>query len=76
MVFDFHKEIPVSLHMWFVFFPIDVLFLDKSRKVVDLKRDFRPFGFYSSKKEAQYAVELPVGFIKKNKVKIGAKVDF
>ena len=25
-----------GIHMWFVFFPIDILFLDKEKKVVEL----------------------------------------
>ncbi|MFH1505520.1 MAG: DUF192 domain-containing protein, partial [archaeon] len=76
LVFDFKKIRHVSLHMWFVFYPIDVLFLDKDRKVVDLKKQFRPFGFYTSEKEVKYVVELPSGFIVKNRLKIGSEVDF
>ncbi len=55
MVFD--KEKKVSLHNWFVFFTIDVLFLDSEKKIVEIKRGLRPFGFYFAKKKAKYVVE-------------------
>lgn len=64
LVFIFNKELRADLHMLFVFFPIDVLFLDKDKKVVDIKKNFKPFGYYAPKAKAQYVVELPVGVLK------------
>lgn len=69
LVFDFDKEQLTPLHMWFVFFPIDVLFLDKNNKVVDIKKNFKPFAYYSPKAKSKYVVELPVGMIGKTKNK-------
>ena len=62
--------------MLFVFFPIDVLFLNKNKKVVDIKEDFRPFTFYASRQKAAYAVELPQGTINKSKTNIGDLIEF
>ena len=45
-VFDFNKERRVDLHMFFVFFPIDVLFLDKNKRVVEIKENLTPFSIY------------------------------
>src|SRR3989344_5574640 len=59
LIFIYNKEEKVSLHMVFVFFPIDVLFLDKNKKVIEMKRNFRPFSFYIPKKKAKYILELP-----------------
>ncbi len=56
--------------MFFVIFPIDVLFLDKNRKVVDLKENFKPFTFYTPKAKAKYVIELPNGIIKKTNTRI------
>jgi len=64
----------MSLHMWFVFFPIDVLFLNKNKKIIEIKKDFRPFRFYTTKKKARYAIELPKGH--KYKLKLGDRVIF
>lgn len=49
-----------SLHMFFVFYPINVLFLDSEKKVVDIKKSFKPFSFYAPKKKSRYIIELPI----------------
>ena len=49
-----------SIHMVFVFFSIDVLWLDSKKKVVDLRRDVKPFyPFIIPKDAARYVIELP-----------------
>lgn len=57
LVFEFDKPKIVSLHTFFVFFPIDALFLDHKKKVVE-KTTMRPFSFYTPKKKAKYVVEI------------------
>ena len=61
-----------SIHMLFVFYPINVLFLDSDKKVVDMKKRLKPFTFYSPKQKSKYIIELPVetdvSFIKINDV--------
>lgn len=54
----FEEEKRVRLHSWFVFYPIDVLVLDKDKKIIEIKKNFKPFGFWSSKREGKYVVEL------------------
>lgn len=76
LIFRFKAEKIISLHMLFVFYSIDVLFLGKNKAVVDKKENFRPFAFYTSKKKAMYAVELPNGTIRKTRTKIGDMIDF
>ena len=76
LIFKFKKEKIISLHMIFVFYPIDVLFLNKNKIVVGKKENFRPFAFCKSKKKAMYAVELPNGVIRKSKTEIGDKIKF
>jgi uncharacterized membrane protein (UPF0127 family) len=46
-----------TIHMFFVFFPIAVVWLDADRRVVDmaLARPFRPY--YAPRKAARYFVE-------------------
>lgn len=46
-----------AIHMLFVFFPIAVIWLDRSRRVVDLKlaRPFRPY--YAPARPACYYIE-------------------
>lgn len=76
LVFVFKMPIRVDLHMFFVFYPIDVLFLDESKRVIESKENFRPFTVYISKKKAKYVLELPQGSIGRTKTKIGDMVEF
>ena len=76
LIFAFGKEKKIALHMLFVFYPIDVLFLDKNKVAVEKKENFKPFAFYNSKKKVMYAIEMPNGTIKKTKTEIGDKIEF
>ena len=71
LIFVFDKEEKVSLHMFFVFFPIDVLYLNKEKAVVEIKKKFMPFTFYNPRKKASYVIELPNGTIGKSRTSIG-----
>jgi len=59
LVFEFPRERRADLHMLFVFFTIDVLFLDKNKNVVEIKKEFRPFAYYSPRSKSKYVIELP-----------------
>ncbi len=77
LVFDLGEEhrFSAGIHMMFVFFPIDVVWLDKNKKVVDKVEGIKPFTpNYIPKKRARYFVELPVGNGKK--IKIGNELDW
>ncbi|MFH1133513.1 MAG: DUF192 domain-containing protein [Nanoarchaeota archaeon] len=75
-LFLFKGKQRVSLHMLFVFFPIDVLFLDEKKRVVELKERLLPFAFYSPKKAACTVIELPAGTVSRTKTRIGDKISF
>ena len=74
-IFVFKREMMVWLHMFFVFYPIDVIFLDKEKKVVDIKGKFKPFAIYVPKNKAKYVIECGDGIVKKSRTKIGDKVE-
>ncbi len=76
LVFVLRKEQKISLHMWFVFYPIDVIFLDNNKEVIETIEKFMPFSFYSSKTKCRYIIELPQGSIKNSNTWIGDKVEF
>ncbi len=51
-----------TIHMMFVFFPIDVVYLNRERKVVDIVSGLRPFTpSCSPKNPSKFFVELPAG---------------
>lgn len=74
LIFIFNKEKRISLHMFFVFFPIDVIFLNKNKEIIEIKRNFKPFTFYKGKNKAKYVIELPLGIINNNNIKIKHKL--
>jgi uncharacterized protein len=76
LVLVFNKPVRIGLHMWFVFYPIDVIFADAGYDVVDLKRSFLPFLAYTSKEKAVYAIELPEGTIARSKTHVGDALEF
>jgi len=67
----FPSERRISLHMWFVFFPIDVAFLDRNRRVVELKEGFRPWTLHASRRPARCAVEMPAGWARGKGIRVG-----
>ena len=72
LVFIFNKEMRVSLHMLFVFFPIWAVYLDKNKKVVFIKK-LLPFISTSNLREkAKYILEL----VQEPSLKIGDKVSW
>jgi uncharacterized protein len=76
LIFVYEKESKVSLHMAFVFFPIDVMYLDENKRVIELKKGFKPFTVYVPSKKSNYVVELPEKTIEKTCTEIGDKIVF
>ena len=69
------SRINATIHMLFVFFQIDVVYLDKNKKVVDVVKNLQPFVLSCTpKKAAKYFIELPNG--KAKNVSIGNKLEW
>lgn len=54
----FPKEQHIHLHNFFVFFPLDLLILDKNMRIVEMKQNFKPFTIWNSTTKGNYLVEL------------------
>lgn len=76
LLFVEKKERFLPLHMLFVFFSIDVVYLDKKKQVVELKERLLPFMFYFPKNKAQYVLEVKAGTIKKTKTAVTDSLAF
>ena len=64
-----------TIHMLFVFFPIDLVYLNKDKKVVDIAKNILPFSLgYAPKKPSKYFIELPAG--KSKGTKLGDKLEW
>ena len=64
LVFNLGRDaqMSASIHMMFVFFPIDIVYLNKEKKVVDIAKGLKPFTpNYTPKARSSYFVELPEG---------------
>ena len=53
----------VSLHSWFVWFAFDVISIDDSWKIIEIKRGMKPWELYSPKVKVSYVLETPVNFL-------------
>ena len=73
LIMKFPEEKIISLHMFFVFYPIDVLIINENLEIVEIKKNFKPFTFYKSKNKGKYLIEL--GKTSKE-IKIGNKISF
>ena len=63
-----------SIHMFFMQFPIDVIFCDRQDKVVGLCADIKPFCLSPLFFKASYAIELPQGSIAASGTQIGDQI--
>ena len=62
--------------MFFMKFPIDVVFADSDKKVVGLVKNIKPFYLSPIFLKGYYAVELAVGTIDKTKTAVGDKINW
>ena len=60
-----------SIHMFLMLFTIDVVFLDRDRRVVALHPRRRPFSFPVGAWSGEYAVEMADGRIGETGVQVG-----
>lgn len=65
-----------SIHMFFMRFAIDVIFLDRQKRVVGLVKGIRPFWMSPYFLKAFYAVEGAPGMIAGSGTQVGDIVDF
>jgi len=70
ILLKFKQNQKISLHNFFVFFSLNLYFLDRRNKVIEIKKRFLPFTFYTSKKQAVSVVESPFDL----KLKIGQRI--
>ncbi|MDP2666503.1 MAG: DUF192 domain-containing protein [Candidatus Diapherotrites archaeon] len=78
LLFHLQKETRrgASLHMLFMRMPIDVLFLDAQKKIVDIAT-LRPWILnYTPSAPAKWVVELPAGTIREFIIRVGDGVEW
>ena len=63
-----------SVHMLFMKFAIDVIFLDSQHNVVGLSTNLKPFQFSPIFWKSACAIELPAGTIKETQTELGDQI--
>ncbi len=64
-----------AIHMFFMRFPLDIIFADEKRMVVDMV-SIAPWKTYTPIAPAKYVIELKNGAIKEFNLEIGDELDF
>ena len=60
-----------SVHMFWMFMPLDILFLDRDQHIVHTIENLRPWRVSPLIKKAHSVLELPVGSIQKTQSQVG-----
>lgn len=60
-----------SIHTFFMFYPIDVLFVDRDSRIVHLFNSLKPFRISRCVFRARYVIELPAGTIVGTNTRVG-----
>ncbi|WP_318503663.1 DUF192 domain-containing protein [Bacillus sp. T3] len=64
-----------SIHMCFMFFPIDAVFLDKQNRIAHLVENLQPWRLVLPVASAHSVIELPSGTIEKLELKLHQTLD-
>jgi uncharacterized membrane protein (UPF0127 family) len=64
-----------SIHTFFMSFNIDVVFLDRQRRVVKLKKAIAPFRLLDCPFSGDVTIELPIGTIDASRTEVGDHID-
>ncbi len=75
MIFILKKPASIIIHMLFVFFPIDVIFLDEKKKISGLA-GLAPFTGFKGMKNIRYVIEMKAGAIEQYNLSIGGQMEF
>jgi hypothetical protein len=65
-----------SIHMIFMKFPLDIVFLDKNNVVIYLIKGIKPWSVTKIVKSAKSVLELPEGTINDKDLRIGDTLDY
>jgi len=57
-LFHLNEKRKYSITMLFVFFSLDIIFLDRDMKVIEIKNNLKPFAHYKPKKRFSYMIEM------------------
>jgi len=65
-----------SIHTLFMKFPIDVVYIDKSSKIIKVSKNMKPWKISNIVLKSHAILELPEGTINKYRIKVSDVVEF
>ena len=81
MVFGYERR--HEIWMFGMRFPIDIVFIDHEKRIVDIKHSVKPMGknpktwkIYRPKQNCRYVLEVNSGLMERTKTEIGDVLDF
>jgi len=58
LLFIYNIPVYIDLHMLFVFFPVDAIYINENMEIIEIKH-MKPFGWsYKAKHKAKYVLEV------------------
>ncbi len=60
LIMYFNQERKISLHNFFVFYPLEIIILNQHKQVIEIKPAFKPFTFYTANNKGFYCIELGI----------------
>ncbi len=64
-----------SIHMFFMKFPLDIIFIDKEYNIVHLIENIKPWKFSEIIWSSNSVIELPTGAISKTRTAVGDRLE-
>lgn len=76
-LFLFNKPTYAAIHMLFVFEPIDILWLNRDGRVIDMAIHVSPFKLHLAPKDyATFMIEMKAGTLILSRTQIGDQIEF
>ncbi len=64
-----------NIHMFFMRFPIDVIFADRQHQIVGIRHSFKPWRPFAAARNARYSIELTAGILHTTGTELGDRLE-
>ncbi|MBS3815758.1 MAG: DUF192 domain-containing protein, partial [Hadesarchaea archaeon] len=71
LVFILSEPKRYSIHTFFMFFPIDLIYLNEDFEVIEIKKGLSPWSTYKSSEKASFLIEFSSGRVNEVDVNMG-----
>ena len=75
LIMKFCAPRKISLHNFFVFFPLEILIVNSKGRILEINHNFNPFTFWKSNNKGTYCIELGLE-TSKSKCAVGDVLEF